>query len=286
LSTQHLTLAGLDPAIRIVFCDIWGCVHDGVAAFPRAVALLAAWRAQQRTVVLITNAPRPVSHVERQLDVLGIGPDLYDAIVTSGDAAVVFARGLEESHPLGFIGSAADADALSAEGLALTDHLPQPHVVCIGPERPGIADVSAFEARLRLMAEAGSTLLCFNPDMAVLRGGVREICAGAIARRYGEMGGAVRYFGKPHAPIYDRAMAVASALLGRPVAIPEVVAVGDGVSTDLAGALNYGIPFVFVVNGVDAHDFAPDCAPAFFESVRLRYGLALGADPDFMFELA
>jgi len=247
---QHQDDLGLlAERYRLILCDIWGCVHNGVRVFPAAAALLERWRGQGRIVFLITNAPRPASIVQAQLDQLGLSRAAYDAIVTSGDTGIAALReaGLTA---VGFIGTAGDLVALAESGLTL---LPGPEgkdVVCTGlPD--GEWDPGEEDAVLCAMLGRSARLHCFNPDRIVLRGERLEPCAGAIAERYETMGGKIAWYGKPYLPVYQRCLANGSEVAGRSLAPADVVAVGDSLATDFVGASRAGFDFVFVTHGIE-----------------------------------
>ena len=232
---------------RLILCDIWGCLHDGVRIFAPAAALLRTWRSEGRTVLLMTNAPRPASAVARQLGALGLGDGAHDAIITSGDTGIERLRGRQR---LGFIGTSADLAVLREAGLDVGEDAQASEIVCTGliENRPTPED---HDDLLAGMLARGAILHCFNPDRMVLRGGISEPCAGALAERYRDMGGATFWYGKPHAPIYERALGVAAELAGRSFAAEEILVVGDGLATDAAGAAACGYDFLFVTHGID-----------------------------------
>jgi HAD superfamily hydrolase (TIGR01459 family) len=246
--TVDLTL--LPDRYRLILCDIWGCVHNGVRVFPEAAALLERWRGQGRIVLLITNAPRPASVVQAQLDRLGLKRAAYDAIITSGDTGIAALRAQRLTR-VGFIGTAGDLAALDGSGLTLLEGPEGKDVVCTGlPD--GTSDASEEDAVLSAMLAHGARLHCFNPDRIVLRGERPEQCAGAIAERYEAMGGPVIWYGKPYSAVYERCLATGSELAGRLLAPAEVVAVGDSLATDFVGAARAGFDFVFVTHGIEA----------------------------------
>lgn len=233
---------------RVVLCDVWGCLHDGVAAFPGAMAALGRWRAEGRIIVLVTNAPRPRIAIARQITVIGVAPDSYDALVTSGDAGLAFVRG--RGGDCALIGTAADRAALAEAGFVPTAHGAEPIVVCTGFDGRR-ATIDDYMPELEAMRARGAAMACFNPDRAVIHGGATILCAGLIADRYAEMGGAVTFTGKPFAPIYDRAFALASRQAGRTLGPADAIAIGDGIATDMAGAAAQGMRFLFVSDGIE-----------------------------------
>lgn len=270
-----MSLADLPERYRLILCDVWGCIHDGVRVFPEAAALLGRWREQGRIVLLLTNAPKPAATVRRQLEGLGLDRGAYDDVITSGDAglAELRAAGIET---VGFIGTAADRAVWSDAGLRLLDGAAEgDKVVCIGLG-DGRDDVSHYHEELAAMLHREATLLCFNPDRVVLRGGVPEPCAGAIADRYEQMGGKVRWYGKPYPAVYERALAVATEIGRRAIGWDEVVAVGDGLATDYVGAAQAGLKFVFVTHGIEGDRVAAEGA----EALLARYAEAHGLSPE------
>ncbi|MEL7133129.1 MAG: TIGR01459 family HAD-type hydrolase, partial [Pseudomonadota bacterium] len=250
-------LSEISDRYDALFVDLWGCVHDGVKALPDAVAALQAYRARGGKVVLVTNSPRPRAGVTKQLVHFGVPDDAWDTIATSGDSArAAMFRGIvgtrvyfigqpgEEKffQPIGVIKNPVTIDMVSmeeAEGM-----------VCTGPRDPR-ADPDVMRPEFLMAKQLGLKLLCANPDIVVDRGDVREWCAGALAKLYSEMGGESLYFGKPHPPIYDLARR-RLAELGVDVPDSGILAIGDGVLTDIAGAMGEDIDSLFISGGLAA----------------------------------
>lgn len=248
-------LSDLDGRYDALFCDLWGCVHDGIRAFPDAVAALRAFRAAGGTVVLLTNAPRPRASVARQLERLGVPEDCWDTIATSGDAArLAMFEGvvgekvwhIGEAHDETFFEPPAILEAPAAiERVELSE---AEGIVCTGPFDPH-ADPAVMRPQFLLAKTRGLPLLCANPDIVVDRGDSREWCAGALAELYAEMGGESLYFGKPHPPIYDLARRRLQEI-GRPVPDDRILAVGDGLFTDIKGGMGENIDTLFLTAGL------------------------------------
>jgi HAD superfamily hydrolase (TIGR01459 family) len=260
---------------RLILCDIWGCVHDGVHIFPEAARLLALWREQGRIVLLITNAPRPAAAVEMQLDRMGLNRATYDAVITSGDTGLAALRAAGRDR-VGFIGTASDRVVLEATGLDLLEGSEGDDVVCTGL-RDGSSDATDEEGALRAMLARSARLHCFNPDRLVHRGGVAEPCAGAIAELYEAMGGRVAWYGKPYPPIYARALEVAAELAGRAFGASQTVAVGDSLATDFTGAAKAGFDFVFVTHGIEGSKVAAIGAEQLLAEFAADQGIDLPA---------
>jgi len=240
-----------------LFVDLWGCVHNGVAALPEAVTALQAYRATGGKVVLVTNSPRPRAGVQKQLVQFGVPDDAWDTIATSGDSArAAMFRGVVGTkvyfigypgeqkffEPIGVIKDPVEITMVpldEAEG-----------IVCTGPRDP-MADPDVMRPEFLAAKTRGLKLLCANPDIVVDRGDVREWCAGALAKLYTEMGGESLYFGKPHPPIYDLARRRLTES-GADVPDAGILAIGDGVLTDIAGAMGEDIDSLFITGGLAA----------------------------------
>ncbi len=253
------SLAEISDRYDALFVDLWGCVHNGVHALPEAVAALQAYRAKGGKVVLVTNSPRPRAGVTKQLVHFGVPDDAWDTIATSGDSArAAMFRGVVGSRvyfigqpgeekffePIGVIKEPIDVEMVpleQAEG-----------IVCTGPRDP-MADPDTMRPEFLMAKQLGLKLLCANPDIVVDRGEVREWCAGALAQLYTEMGGESLYFGKPHPPIYDLAR---RRLFELGVDVPDsgILAIGDGVLTDIAGAMGEDIDSLFISGGLAAEE--------------------------------
>jgi len=240
----------LDPKYRLILCDIWGVVHDGVNLYPNAAERLRLWRDEGRCVILITNAPRTQEAVEQQLGRIGLPCTCWDAIATSGEAGIEALNAL--GRPVGFVGTAADRKILEGRGVTIAADEGFTELACTGLEekRPHVDD---YRADLERWADRDVEMHCLNPDRVVVRGGVPEPCAGAIAEVYQGLGGRVTWYGKPHPAIYVHALHRA----GDPPR-DEVLAVGDALQTDALGAALQGFDFVFVQCGIHAGESFPD----------------------------
>ncbi|MBP1805717.1 TIGR01459 family HAD-type hydrolase [Rubellimicrobium aerolatum] len=271
------------------FVDLWGCLHNGLRAFPEAVAAMVAYRARGGKVILVTNAPRPRASVEAQIERLGIPREAWDAIATSGDAArVALFQGAVGSR-VWFMGE--NRDRAFLEPPRIVQH-PVPllevpldeaeGIVCCGPADP-FAHPDVNRTAFEYAIERGMRLLCANPDIVVDRGESREWCAGALARLYEEMGGESLYFGKPHAPIYDLGRRRLSQI-GLLPPDDKILCVGDGILTDIAGAVGEGLDSLLITGGLAAAETrtAPGSQPdeaalaAYLEVERLTPTYAIG----------
>ncbi|KIN73705.1 TIGR01459 family HAD-type hydrolase [Sulfitobacter guttiformis] len=250
-------LSEVSADYEALFVDLWGCVHNGVKAIPSAVIALQDYRKTGGKVVLVTNSPRPRAGVAKQLVHFGVPEDAYDAIATSGDSArSAMYRGVV-GHSIWHYGPPTDSrffDPLDIlENPVEITRVPLAEatgIVCTGPF-DAEADPETWRADLELALASDLKLLCANPDIVVDRGDVREWCAGAVAKMYTEMGGTSLYFGKPHAPIYDLARRRLHKL-GTAIPDTAILAIGDGILTDVKGAIDEGIDSLFITGGLAA----------------------------------
>jgi HAD superfamily hydrolase (TIGR01459 family) len=247
-------LRDLVGSVEVVLSDIWGVVHNGLEAFPEACEALHTYRQQGGTVILITNAPRPADSVQRQLRKLGVADDTYDAIVSSGDLTRHFVAG----HPgkkIFWLGP--ERDSSIHRGLdAVIGPLEQAdYIICTGLFDDETESAEDYRAMMLQALERKLPLISANPDIVDERGDRLIYCAGAIAELYRELGGEVTFYGKPHRPIYERAMQLAAEQRGHSPALSRVLAIGDSVRTDLAGAHGFGIDLLFVTRGIHSEDF-------------------------------
>jgi HAD superfamily hydrolase (TIGR01459 family) len=238
----------------VVLSDIWGVVHNGLEAFPEACEALHKFRSQGGTVVLITNAPRPADSVQRQLRKLHVADDTYDAIVSSGDLTRLYVA----DHPgrkLFWLGPERDGSIHRGLDAVLTPLEEADYLVCTGLLDDETESAEDYRPMMLKARERNLTFICANPDIVVERGDRLIYCAGAIAELYRELGGEVIFYGKPHRPIYERAMDLAAARRGAAVARNRVLAIGDSVRTDLAGAHSFGVDCLFVTRGIHSEEF-------------------------------
>ena len=240
--------------VDVLLSDIWGVVHNGLVAFPDACMALRNFRDRGGTVILITNAPRPADSVQRQLRKLAIADDTYDAIASSGDLTRNFIAG----HPgqkIFWIGPERDSAIHRGLDAPIVPLEQADYIVCTGLFDDETETAENYRAMLLKARERKLTLICANPDIVVERGDRLIYCAGAIAELYAELGGEAIFYGKPHRPIYERAMALAAERRGQTVPLNRVLAIGDSVRTDLTGAHGFGVDFLFVARGIHSEQF-------------------------------
>jgi HAD superfamily hydrolase (TIGR01459 family) len=247
-------LRDLIGGVEVILSDIWGVVHNGLESFPEACEALHTYRKSGGTVILITNAPRPADSVQRQLRKLGVADDTYDAIVSSGDLT----RHYVADHPgrkVFWLGPERDSSIYRGLDLKLSPLQQADYIVCTGLLDDETESAEDYRPMMREALARKLTLICANPDIVVERGDRLIYCAGAIAELYRELGGEVIFYGKPHRPIYERAIALAAEHGGHEIKLDRVLAIGDSVRTDLAGAHGFGIDCLFVTRGIHSEEF-------------------------------
>ena len=247
-------LRDLVDGVEVILSDIWGVVHNGLEAFPEACEALHTFRQRGGTVILITNAPRPADSVQRQLRKLGVADKTYDAIVSSGDLT----RNFVADHPgkkIFLIGPERDSSIHRGLDAVMAPLEQADYIICTGLFDDETESAEDYRAMLLQAREHKLPLICANPDIVVERGDRLIYCAGAIAELYRELGGEAIFYGKPHRPIYERAMALAAERRGQPTSLDRVLAIGDSVRTDLTGALGFGIDCLFLTRGIHSEEF-------------------------------
>jgi HAD superfamily hydrolase (TIGR01459 family) len=239
----------------LILCDLWGVMHNGINAIPGANDAVTRAREAGATVTMISNAPRPGPVVAKQIEGYGVPKSAYDDVVASGDVtreelvarpgAMVFHLGPQRDLP-------------NYEGLDLTlvdfDHADL--IVCSGPFNDADDQPEQYRELFTRAKARGLTLICANPDIVVERGDRLVWCAGALAAIYDEIGGKTIYAGKPHPQIYEMALKRAAKLRGKEIDRKRVLAVGDGLRTDILGAVRNGFDSLFIARGIHAADLA------------------------------
>ena len=257
------SLSELSGQYDALFCDLWGCLHNGVAPFPAAVAALQSFRASGGKVILLTNAPRPKSSVVKQLVAMGLPHDAWDDVATSGDAAQYAMLSGAVGSRVHHIGAAKDepfftdfeddiAHLVDDAGITRVPLDQATGIVCTGLADDLTETPDDYRAKLLLGKAKGLKMLCANPDIIVDMGDKRLYCAGALAQAYENMGAEALYYGKPHPPVYD----LARRRLG--LDDPRILCVGDGIGTDVQGGIAEGLDTLFVTGGIAAPEFGPD----------------------------
>jgi HAD superfamily hydrolase (TIGR01459 family) len=269
-------LSAIAGRYDVIFSDVWGVVHNGLRPHAAAGEALAAFRGRGGVVVMISNAPRPAWSVIEQLDQIGVTRSAYDAVVTSGDVTHQLALAEPDKRCL-HIGAEKDEPLfrdLAVRRVGLDDAA---FVICSGLKDDEVETAEDYRPLVEAIARRRLRFICANPDLVVERGHRLIPCAGAIAAIYEEMGGDVVHAGKPHPPIYAATAARAEALIGRPLDRSRVLAVGDAIRTDVAGAAAFGVDCLFLSAGIHAEELhgaadalSPEAAAAFLARQPFR----------------
>lgn len=249
---QYYRLSEISDKYDIFFTDLWGVIHDGVEAYPGVHKALADLKAAGKRIIFLSNAPRRSSKAVEGLRRLRVGDDMYESVVTSGEAVFEF---LASQSPISLeikgkkyiiIGPERDAGLLDGTSYEKVDKVQDADFMIVtGFDN----DDSAIEEKQHYLDEAIKTnipLICANPDFAIVRiSGKRALCAGVIAKKYSEMGGKVMQFGKPYHHVYEMAMKLAGN-------IPKsrIAAIGDNTETDILGAMDFGIDSYLIPGGI------------------------------------
>jgi len=247
-------LREVEDSFNVLFCDVWGVLHNGITVFPEAARALSRFRERCGPVILVTNSPRPAESAHGQLKGLGCPEGVYDAVASSGEATraelsavsdqPIFHIGPERDKPLfegldlSFVETPEEARVLAATGLFDDESESPEH----------------YRPMLQRAAARDVLMVCANPDEAARRGDRIIACAGALASIYVELGGQVRLSGKPHAPIYDLARTHAEGRLGSES--PRILTIGDSPDNDLEGARRQNLPAVFITAGLFEEELA------------------------------
>ncbi len=246
------TIVSADEALApydVVLCDVWGVVFDGLGPVPEAAEALRRFRARGGRVALISNSPSRSSDVEAMLLESGLPPAAWDGIVTSGDLTrrEIVERGIRCAY---HTGNPENFDIFDGLGVEEVDIERADAIVATALFDYFTEEPEQYREVLRRGVERGLTLICANPDLVVHVGERLLPCAGALAQMYEEMGGEVFWAGKPHRPIYERALAIAEEAGGAKASRDRIVAIGDSIRTDVAGAAGFGVDAIFIAGGI------------------------------------
>ncbi len=242
-------LAAVADRYDVFLLDMWGCIHDGLRVFPGVPDLMARLRKMGKRTVVLSNAPRLVPILVRQMPAFGIPADAFDGIVTSGEAAwQALAR---DDHKLGrrffHVGMEANIVDPAEIGCTMVGTLAEADfILATGAAGDGTLDLEALAPVMAEARQRDLPMVCANPDLEVMRGETRLLCAGTLAQRYEEIGGRTIYYGKPHSAVYEMALEIA----GRPADRNRVLGIGDAMRTDVAGARGAGIHQAFIPGGI------------------------------------
>jgi len=244
--------------------DLWGVLHDGTAPFPGVLAALSELRQRNKRIAILSNAPRRAALVAERLTEIGIPPSLYDHIHSSGEEAWQHLKRRDDDfyRALGrvcyHIGPPRDDNMLEGIDVEIVDTVAAAEFILNTGPWGWNETVADYQPVLDGGRAHDLPMVCANPDLVVVHRGSRIICAGALAQRYEAMGGRVRWHGKPFAAVYETCFALLRVPHRR-----RILAVGDSLRTDIAGANGVGIDSLLVAGGIHAEEFglAPGQVP-------------------------
>jgi HAD superfamily hydrolase (TIGR01459 family) len=241
--------------------DLWGVLHNGQQPYPGVVDCLQRLKRAGKRLVILSNAPRRVDAVVVRIGEIGIPPDAYDAVFTSGEDAWRHLRQRGEAGAEPFyrdlgrrcfhLGPDRDRGLMTDVPIDVVQEIAAADFVLATGVIEREDTLEQYDARLRQMRARGLPMICANPDLVVVNAGKRELCAGALAQRYEELGGTARYHGKPYASTYEEVFGLLPGIAKR-----RILAVGDSLRTDMAGAKAAGIAGLLILGGIHAEEFA------------------------------
>lgn len=233
--------------------DLWGVMHDGVRAFPAAVACLERLHGQGKRILILSNAPRRAAEVIARNAEIGLPARACDFVMSSGEETWQHLARRAAGERCYHLGPGRDLGMREGLAYVFVDDMAAADLILNTGALLNTDTAESYDALLRPAASRGVPMVCANPDLEVIRGDTREICAGAIAARYEALGGVVRYHGKPHPGIYRTCFALLDG-----IARPRIAAIGDSLRTDIAGAVTAGIDGLFVTGGLQGAELSVD----------------------------
>ena len=253
------SLAEVSDQYDAVLCDVWGCFHNGVRPYKAAVAALKEFRKSGGCAILLTNAPRPEGAVLKQLQAMNADEEAWDAIASSGGAASDSVRNGDWGKKVYHIGTPGRDDAFfEGAGVQKVSMEDADSIVCTGLRNDRDETPDDYHDELSEGALRRLKFLCANPDLVVDVDDQRFYCAGSLAELYREKGGQVTEYGKPHPQIYDYARRVIANATGNVVSDERILCIGDGIRTDVKGAIGESLDCLFVSGGLAAEECGPD----------------------------
>ncbi|MEZ5921895.1 MAG: TIGR01459 family HAD-type hydrolase [Parvularculaceae bacterium] len=255
------SIADIAEDYGALLVDAWGVIHNGVELFHGVSNAMMRFRNAHGPAAILTNAPRPSSIIPAQLDRIGLPREAYDTVITSGDATRAAIMSFLPS-PAYQLGPEKDDALYDGVDIDFTPLEEARFIVCTGLVDDQTETPEDYRDLLMRAAARRLPMVCANPDIVVRWGGRLVWCAGALAEIYQTLGGKVVYGGKPHAPIYDLAMKRLNAIAGADIPRSRVLAIGDGVNTDIAGANAQGIDALFIFGAGGVHEGSADAIAA------------------------
>jgi len=267
------SLREIEDRYDAILCDVWGVIHDGVTVFPGVAEALSGFVARRGPVLLISNSSQPHHVAEALLDHVGVPREAWTAVITSGDATRDLLSARRDTGKAWAVGQATTGAIYRGLDLSFTHDLGEAAFIACTGLRDDVNDhPEDYRELFRPAAARGVPMICANPDIQAIAGGVKVWCGGALARVYADLGGLVEMAGKPYPAIYDLAFRA----LGD-VDRERVLVIGDGAPTDIKGANAQGLDSLFIAGGLHGDAFTGEDlateAEAFLaqNGVRARY---------------
>jgi len=250
---NNINITEIIKKYKVILCDVWGVLHNGKYQFTNAVNSLLKYSELGGYIVLITNAPRPSIDVARQLNQMGINQHCYDLIISSGDVTRFWLQSLNQI-PLYHLGPERDKSIFVNLDINFSKPEHCQSLLCTGLYDDEMDKLDDYNDLLNLFLDKKIVMHCANPDLTVIREGKTVLCAGSLAKYFADKGGQVNYFGKPFKYIYEYAIKEITKNSNFKVKKSEILAIGDGLKTDILGAGNFGIDSFFILDGVHKNE--------------------------------
>ncbi|MBT4204316.1 TIGR01459 family HAD-type hydrolase [Hyphomicrobiales bacterium] len=251
--SNNIEITEIISKYKVILCDVWGVLHNGKDLFENAVESLLKYSKSGGYIVLITNAPRPSIDVIKQLNQMGLNKNCYNLIVSSGDVTRFWLQSLNKTS-LYHLGPERDKSIFLDLDINFSNSKNCQSVLCTGLYNDETDVLDDYNDLMNLFLSKKIVMHCANPDLTVIRGDKTILCAGSLAEYYANKGGQVKYFGKPFEYIYEFAIKEVNKNNNFKVKKSEILAIGDGLKTDILGAGNFGIDSFFIINGVHKNE--------------------------------
>jgi HAD superfamily hydrolase (TIGR01459 family) len=249
-------MRALAPEYDGFILDLWGVVHDGIAPFPGVLDCMERLIGSGKRLVLLSNAPRRSDDVVRRIARIGVPERLYHGVMSSGEEAWLSLKHRDEPFyaALGrrclHIGSERDLEMRDGLALAFVDMPAEADFILNTGPAEWEDTIEDYAPVLHAALDRGLPMVCANPDLVVIHDGKPALCAGALAEEYERLGGRVRWHGKPYPSVYDSCLGLLG-IAGR----RGILAIGDSLRTDIAGAMGAGIDSLLIAGGIHAAEF-------------------------------
>ena len=241
--TKNLDNNGLRSIINdydILYIDLWGVVHNGIALHEKAIESLEEIDKAKKNYVLLTNAPRPIKTVKLFLEKMGMDKKVREKVYTSGEASLCYLKKNYLDKKFYHIGPPKDFDLFLEFKKNKNDKIDDSHyLLCTGLFENQDSDLTYYKKLFEKHID--KKMICTNPDLIVDRGEKREFCAGSVAMTFEKMGGEVVYFGKPFPEVYNQSINNKE---------KKILSIGDNLNTDIKGANLLNYDSLIISNGI------------------------------------